>query len=59
MLNIKKAKIPLFILFVLCFLVGGFFVGKAYRDQVDLAKEKANEEAIIKARLERWIDNSD
>ena len=59
MLNIKKAKIPLFILFVLCFLVGGFFVGKAYREHADLAKEKAKEAAVIKARLERWIDNSD
>ncbi|PSV33985.1 delta-aminolevulinic acid dehydratase [Photobacterium sp. GB-210] len=57
MLNIKKVKISLFILLVLCCLVAGFFAGKAYREQTDLAKEKAKEAAIIKARLERWIDS--
>ncbi|PSV26967.1 MULTISPECIES: delta-aminolevulinic acid dehydratase [unclassified Photobacterium] len=57
MLNIKKAKISLFILLVLCFLVAGFFAGQAYREHADLAKEKSEEAAIIKARLERWIDN--
>ncbi|EAR53671.1 delta-aminolevulinic acid dehydratase [Photobacterium sp. SKA34] len=59
MLNIKKAKVSLFILLVLCFLVAGFFVGETYREQADHAKEKAKEAATIKARLERWIDNSE
>ncbi|KJG39541.1 delta-aminolevulinic acid dehydratase [Photobacterium angustum] len=57
MLNINKAKFSLLILLVLCFLVAGFFAGKAYRERTDLAKEKAKEAAIIKERLERWIDN--
>lgn len=57
MLNIKKVKISLFILLILCCLVAGFLAGKAYREQADLAKQKAREAAIIEARLERWIDN--
>ncbi|WP_318483168.1 delta-aminolevulinic acid dehydratase [Photobacterium leiognathi] len=40
---------------VMCF-AGGFFAGKHYRQQENLALEKAKQEAVQQAKRERWLD---
>ncbi|WP_318435252.1 delta-aminolevulinic acid dehydratase [Photobacterium leiognathi] len=39
----------------MCF-AGGFFAGKHYRQQENLALEKAKQEAVQQAKRERWLD---
>ncbi|WP_318440201.1 delta-aminolevulinic acid dehydratase [Photobacterium leiognathi] len=39
----------------ICF-AGGFFAGKHYRQQENLALEKAKQEAVQQAKRERWLD---